>query len=74
MPQIEVLLKYYEGKAVIETLKRISRPGLRIYKSFKELKKVPGFGVAIISTSKGVMSDSSARKQMIGGEIICEVA
>lgn len=72
--KVQVHLKYYEGKAVIDTLKRISRPGLRVYKSFKELKSVPGFGVAIISTSKGVMSDKSARKHMVGGEVICEVA
>ena len=72
--QIEVGLKYYEGKPVIETLKRISRPGLRVYKSFKDLKNVPGFGVAIVSTSKGVMSDRAARKSMVGGEVICEVA
>ncbi len=73
-PEIEVSLKYYEGKPVIDKLKRISRPGLRVYKSFKDLSHVPGFGVSIISTSKGVMSDKSARKSMVGGEVICEVA
>ena len=73
-PEIEVELKYYQGKPVIDKIKRISRPGLRVYKSFKDLNEVPGFGVAIISTSKGVMSDKLARKTMVGGEIICEVA
>ena len=73
-PEIEVELKYYQGKPVIDKIKRISRPGLRVYKSFKDLTEVPGFGVAIISTSKGVMSDKVARKTMVGGEIICEVA
>jgi small subunit ribosomal protein S8 len=73
-PEIQVQLKYYQGKPVIDKIKRISRPGLRVYKSFKDLTNVAGFGVAIISTSKGVMSDKSARKTMVGGEIICEVA
>lgn len=74
IPEIEVQLKYYQGKPVIDKIKRISRPGLRVYKSFKDLTEVAGFGVAIISTSKGVMSDKNARKTMVGGEIICEVA
>ena len=74
MPTIEIQLKYYQGKPVIETLKRISRPGLRIYKSSKDLTNVNGFGVSIVSTSKGVMSDKSARQNMVGGEVICEVA
>lgn len=73
-PSLEVQLKYYQGKPVIDKIKRISRPGLRVYKSFKDLTEVAGFGVAIISTSKGVMSDKKARKTMVGGEIICEVA
>ena len=73
-PEVQVMLKYYEGKPVIYKIKRISRPGLRIYKSFKEFVKVAGFGVAIVSTSKGVMSDINAQKAMVGGEIICEVA
>jgi len=74
IPEIEVLLKYYQGKPVIDKIKRISRPGLRVYKSFKDLTNVSGFGVAIVSTSKGVMSDKNACKTMVGGEIICEVA
>lgn len=73
-PKIEVVLKYFKGKPVIDRLKRISRPGLRVYKSFKDLTRVPGFGVAIVSTSKGVMSDREACKNMVGGEVICEVA
>lgn len=73
-PEVQVTLKYYEGKPVIEKVKRISRPGLRVYKSFKDFVNVPGFGVAIVSTSKGVMSDKSAKAAKVGGEIICEVA
>lgn len=67
-------LKYFEGKPVIESIKRISRPGLRQYKGAQELPKVSGgLGVAIISTSKGVMTDRAARATGIGGEVICEV-
>lgn len=73
-PELEVHLKYFKGKPVIDKLKRISRPGLRVYKSFRELEPVPGFGVAIVSTSKGVVSDKTARASMVGGEVICEVA
>lgn len=67
-------LKYYQGKPVIDRIKRISRPGLRIYKSVKELTSVPGFGVSIVSTSKGVMTHVKARMNGVGGEVICEVA
>lgn len=68
-------LKYYQGKPVIETLKRVSRPGLRIYKNKDELPKViGGLGVAVISTSKGIMSDRDARKMGVGGEVVCYVA
>ena len=67
-------LKYYHGRPVIERIKRISRPGLRVYKSVKELASVPGFGIAILSTSKGVMTHRSATANGVGGEIICEVA
>lgn len=73
-PEVQVTLKYFGGKPVIEKVKRISRPGLRIYKSFKDLVNVPGFGVSIVSTSKGVMSDKSAKAAKVGGEVICEVA
>ncbi|NVK21324.1 MAG: 30S ribosomal protein S8 [Kangiellaceae bacterium] len=70
-----VELKYYQGRPVIDQLNRVSRPGLRIYKRVDELPKViGGLGVAIISTSKGVMSDRAARKAGHGGEVICTVA
>jgi small subunit ribosomal protein S8 len=73
-PVLNIDLKYYEGKPVIEEIKRISRPGLRIYKGKTELPKVMGgLGVAIISTSKGLMSDRAARKAGFGGEILCTV-
>ena len=72
--EMTVDLKYYHGKPVIELIKRISRPGLRVYKSVKELTPVPGFGIAILSTSHGVMTHSAAKKMGVGGEIICEVA
>ncbi|MDI9819604.1 MULTISPECIES: 30S ribosomal protein S8 [unclassified Legionella] len=71
---ITLQLKYYHGKPVIERILRISRPGLRVYKSFKDLSPIPGFGVAILSTSRGVMTHMAAKKQGIGGEILCEVA
>ena len=72
---MSVDLKYYDGQPVIENLKRISRPGLRIYKSNGELPKVQGgLGVAIVSTSKGVMSDRAARAAGEGGEVLCTVS
>lgn len=74
-PELSVELKYFEGKAVIDTLQRVSRPGLRIYKKSDALPKVlGGLGVAIVSTSKGLMTDRAARKAGIGGEIIGYVA
>ena len=74
-PVLEVTLKYFQGKSVIETIDRVSRPGLRIYKKRGELPKVMGgLGVAIVSTSKGLMTDRAARKVGIGGEIIGYVA
>lgn len=74
-PELEVTLKYFEGEAVVELIQRVSRPSLRIYKKRDELPKVmAGMGVAIISTSKGVMTDRAARKAGMGGEIICYVA
>jgi len=74
-PTLEVTLKYFEGKQVIDTIERVSRPGLRIYKKKDELPKVMGgLGVAIVSTSKGVMTDRAARKAGMGGEIIGYVA
>lgn len=72
---LTVELKYFEGKPVIETLQRSSKPSLRKYKSKNDLPKVlGGFGTAIISTSKGVMTDKSAREQGVGGEVLCVVA
>jgi len=72
---MSVDLKYYEGRPVIDDLQRISRPGLRIYKSKDELPKVQGgLGVAIVSTSKGVMSDRAARAAGEGGEVLCYVS
>lgn len=74
-PTLEVTLKYFEGKKVIETIERVSRPGLRIYKKKDELPKVMGgLGIAIVSTSKGVMTDRAARKAGMGGEVIGYVA
>ena len=73
-PLLTIDLKYYQGKPVIEEIKRVSRPGLRIYKSKDELPKIQnGLGIAIISTSKGVMTDRAARAQGIGGEVIATV-
>lgn len=73
--ELNVTLKYFEGKPVIETIKRVSRPGLRIYKKTSDLPKVMGgLGVAIVSTSQGLMTDRAARKAGIGGEIIGYVA
>ncbi|MBC3767589.1 30S ribosomal protein S8 [Neptunicella marina] len=74
-PELEVTLKYFQGKKVIESIERVSRPGLRIYKKKDELPKVMGgLGIAIVSTSKGVMTDRAARKAGMGGEIIGYVA
>ena len=69
-----IYLKYYHGRPVIERILRISRPGLRVYKSTKELTPIPGFGIAILSTSKGVMTHKAAKTKGLGGEVICEVA
>jgi len=72
---LEIALKYYEGKPVIERLQRVSRSSLRQYRGKDELPKVlGGLGVAIISTSKGIMTDSQARQQGVGGEVLCFVA
>lgn len=73
--ELSITLKYFEGKPVVESIQRVSRPGLRIYKGKDELPKVMGgLGIAVISTSQGVMTDRSARKAGLGGEIICYVA
>ena len=72
---LEIGLKYYAGKPVIEKIERVSRPGLRIYKPKDDLPKVMnGLGVAIVSTSRGVMTDRKARGLGVGGEVLCIVA
>ena len=74
-PNLEVTLKYYEGRGVIDSLKRASRPSLRIYRRADELPRVlDGLGIAIISTSRGFMTDVAARTAGHGGEVICYVA
>ena len=74
-PQLDISLKYYAGQPVIEKIERVSRPGLRIYKGRDDLPKVMnGLGVAIVSTSKGVMTDRKARASGVGGEVLCIVA
>lgn len=74
-PTLTLALKYFEGRPVIETIKRVSRPGLRIYKSAGEIPKVKGgLGVVIVSTNQGIMTDRAARKANVGGELICEVS
>jgi len=73
-PVMTVELKYFEGKPVIESIQRVSRPSLRVYKGASDLPKVSGgLGVAIVSTSRGVMTDRAARAAGIGGEVICTV-
>jgi small subunit ribosomal protein S8 len=74
-PFLEIGLKYYAGRPVIERIERVSRPGLRIYKPAKEIPEVMnGLGVAIVSTSRGVMTDRKARATGVGGEVLCIVA
>ena len=71
---LSIELKYFEGRPVIEELKRVSRPGLRQYKSVDQLPKVRGgLGVSIVSTNKGVMTDRAARAAGVGGEVLCTV-
>lgn len=73
--KLTIQLRYYQGKPVIDKIKRVSRPGLRIFKGKSELPKVNGgLGIAIISTSKGVMTDQAARTAGEGGEVICTVS
>ena len=72
---LEIGLKYYAGRPVIERIERVSRPGLRIYKPAKDIPQVMnGLGVAIVSTSRGVMTDRKARQTGVGGEVLCIVA
>jgi small subunit ribosomal protein S8 len=74
-PVLSIVLKYYEGRPVISQLRRVSKPGLRVYRKKGDLPKVlNGLGVAIISTSKGIMSDRQARQIGTGGEIVCYIA
>ena len=74
-PQLEIALKYYAGKPVIEHIERVSRPGLRVYKGRHDIPNVKnGLGVAIVTTPKGVMTDRKARQSGIGGEVLCYVA
>lgn len=74
-PEIEIALKYYAGRPVIEKIDRVSKPGLRIYKGRNDLPRVMnGLGVAILSTSQGVMTDRKARSLGVGGEVLCLVA
>jgi small subunit ribosomal protein S8 len=74
-PVLTIVLKYYQGKAAIAKIARVSRPGLRIYKSKEKLPKIMGgLGIAIISTSKGLMTDRQARTEGYGGEVMCVVS
>ena len=73
-PAFEISLKYYEGTPVIRELKRVSKPGRRVYLGVKDIPTVrQGLGVSIVSTPKGVMSDAAARSQNVGGEVLCTV-
>ena len=73
-PAIEISLKYFDGTTVIREVKRVSKPGRRVYLGIKDIPQVrQGLGVSIVSTSKGVMSDSAARIANVGGEVICTV-
>lgn len=73
--QLEIALKYYAGRPVIERIERVSRPGLRVYKGSKAIPQVQnGLGVAIVTTPQGVMTDRKARATGIGGEVLCYVA
>ena len=75
MPMLEIVLKYYEGKPVIDRIERVSKPGRRVFKQKDSLPKVlGGMGVAVVSTSKGIMTDRAARKAGVGGEVICYVS
>lgn len=74
-PTLTIELKYYEGKPVIEHIKRVSTPGLRIYKAAGDIPKVKGgLGIMVVSTNQGIMTDRAARQANVGGELICEVS
>ena len=71
---IDIELKYYEGQPVISEIKRVSKPGRRVYSSVSDIPLVRnGLGISVLSTSKGVMSDNSARSENVGGEVLCRV-
>jgi small subunit ribosomal protein S8 len=73
-PEFEISLKYFDGEPVIRELKRVSKPGRRVYVSVRQVPQVRnGLGVSIVSTSKGVMSDARARVENVGGEVLCTV-
>ena len=72
--ELDVQLKYFQGRPVIETIKRISKPSLRVYRGYSELPVVrAGMGISIVSTPRGVMADKTARAQKLGGEVLCTV-
>ncbi|MCK0142556.1 30S ribosomal protein S8 [Aliiroseovarius sp. F20344] len=74
LPTLEISLKYFDGTPVIRELKRVSKPGRRVYMGSKDIPQVrQGLGVSIVSTPKGVMSDANARNQNVGGEVLCTV-
>jgi small subunit ribosomal protein S8 len=74
-PQLEIALRYHAGRPVIEKLERVSKPGLRIYKGKDDIPRVMnGLGIAIVSTSRGVMTDRKARATGVGGEVLCIIA
>ena len=74
-PELEIALRYYAGRPVIERIERVSRPGLRVYKASDDIPQVMnGLGVTIVSTSRGVMTDRKARSEGVGGEVLCFVA
>ena len=75
LPELNIALKYYAGRPVIERIERISKPGLRVYKGANDLPRVMnGLGIAIVSTPRGVMTDRKARTDNVGGEVLCVVA
>lgn len=74
MVQLEIELKYFEGEPVIQTIQRVSKPGRRVYSSIRDLPSYAnGLGIQILSTPKGVLSDSEARQENVGGEVLCRV-
>jgi small subunit ribosomal protein S8 len=74
LPEIKIELKYHEGQPVIRTIKRISKPGRRVYSKIKDLPRpFNGLGIAVLSTPRGVMSDVAAREANVGGEVLCQV-